>query len=95
MSRSLRRMAVAVLLALPGIGLAFVAKPLILGEGALRVGILLALAIPVCWLIATGSSPVGGEPSEGKVVAGLDGRRVKDGEDEDAEPPPPAARPRG
>jgi hypothetical protein len=45
-------MAVAVLLALPGLGLAFLAKPLHLGQGALLLGIALALSIPVWWLIA-------------------------------------------
>jgi len=65
MLRSLRRMAVAVLLAMPGIGLAFVAKPLILGEGMLLLGILLALVIPIWWLVAAGPLPSGVKPSDG------------------------------
>lgn len=52
MLRSLRRIAIAVLLALPGIGLAFVAKPLILGEGALLLGVLLVFVVPVWWLLS-------------------------------------------
>jgi hypothetical protein len=57
MLRSLRRIAITVLLGLPGIGLAFLAKPLILGESTLLLGILLAFALPLVWLVATGSSP--------------------------------------
>jgi hypothetical protein len=64
MMPSLWRITVAVVLALPGIGLAFVAKPLILGEGILLLGILLALIIPVGWLVIVGSPSVGGESSE-------------------------------
>jgi hypothetical protein len=45
-----RRMAIAVLLALPGIGVASVAKPFGLGEGALLAGLMLAFVIPLCWL---------------------------------------------
>jgi hypothetical protein len=63
MVRSLLRIAVAVLLALPGVGLACSAKPLALGDGVLLLGLLLAIAIPVGWLIATRSPPVGDEPS--------------------------------
>lgn len=58
MLRSLRRIAIAVLLALPGIGLAFVAKPLILGEGALLLGVLLAFVVPVWWLLSERPSAV-------------------------------------
>jgi hypothetical protein len=47
---SLRRVVTAVLLALPGIGLAFVAKPLFLGDGALFLGVALAFGVPVWWL---------------------------------------------
>ena len=60
MMRSVRRIVIAVLLGLPGIGLAFVAKPLILGEGVLLLGILLALILPVGWLVIDGSPPVEG-----------------------------------
>jgi hypothetical protein len=65
MVRSLRRMMVAVLLALPCLGLALVAKPLLLGEWTLRLGLLLALAIPVGWLIAAKLPAGGDEPSQG------------------------------
>jgi hypothetical protein len=64
MLRSLRRIAIAVLLALPGIGLAFLAKPLILGETIRLLGVLLALAIPVLWFLATGLSS--GEGTDGR-----------------------------
>jgi hypothetical protein len=47
MFRSVRRVVIAVLLALPGIGLAFIAKPLNLGEGFLLLGVLLAFVVPV------------------------------------------------
>jgi uncharacterized membrane protein len=50
MFRSLQRIGTAVLLALPGIGLAFLAKPLNLGDGFLCFGVLLAFLVPVCWL---------------------------------------------
>jgi hypothetical protein len=57
MLRSLKRVFIAVLLAFPGIGLAFVAKPLILGEGALLLGVLLAFTVPICWLLASEQKP--------------------------------------
>jgi hypothetical protein len=53
----LRRILIAVALATPGILLAFVAKPLMLGEGALLLGILLAFGVPVAWLFTRPSSP--------------------------------------
>ena len=55
--RSLRRISFAVLLALPGMGLAFIAKPLKLGEGTLLLGVLLAFAVPILWLV-NGRVPV-------------------------------------
>jgi hypothetical protein len=58
-------MAFAVLLGLPGIGVALIAKPLKLGEGTLLLGILLSLALPVLWFLFTGSPPVEGDPSKG------------------------------
>ena len=70
MLRSLRRIVSAVLLAVPGIGLAFVAKPLILGDGALMVGVLLAFAVPVWWLLSADSPPTTEDP-QGQ-VAGRD-----------------------
>ena len=62
---SLWRVAVAVLLALPGLGLALLAKPLLLGEQALVLGIVLAFALPAGWLIAAGALRAGGGPGEG------------------------------
>jgi hypothetical protein len=40
----------AMLFALPGIALALIAKPLLLGDGALLIGLLLAFGAPICWL---------------------------------------------
>jgi hypothetical protein len=51
MLRSMRRVGIAVLLSLPGIGLAFVARPLRLGVEVSTMGIALAFALPVWWLI--------------------------------------------
>jgi hypothetical protein len=51
MFRSLRRISIAIVLALPGVGLAFCAIPLVLGETALLVGLALAFALPALWLI--------------------------------------------
>ncbi|MEX2172395.1 MAG: hypothetical protein WD851_23950 [Pirellulales bacterium] len=48
----MRRLSIASLLAIPGIVLAMLAKPLVLGEGVLFLGLLLAVALPVSWLIA-------------------------------------------
>ena len=52
MRRRIRRLSVAAALALPGIGLAMIAKPMRLGEGALLMGFVLAFAIPILWLAA-------------------------------------------
>jgi hypothetical protein len=48
----MRRLLIAVLLAMPGIALAFLAKPLVLGDAVLFIGLLLAFSIPVAWLVA-------------------------------------------
>ncbi|MBX3434363.1 MAG: hypothetical protein KF847_13655 [Pirellulales bacterium] len=50
MLRLFKRIAICALLALPGIGLAMVGKVLILGEGVLLAGLLLAFAMPIGWL---------------------------------------------
>jgi len=36
--------------ALPGIALALIAKPFLLGDGGLLIGVLLAFGAPICWL---------------------------------------------
>lgn len=51
----MRRFTVAMLLALPGIALGMAAKPLLLGEGTLFAGIVLAFLIPLVW-VATRTS---------------------------------------
>ncbi len=48
--RSLQRIVIASLLSLPGIVVAMLAKPLVLGDGFLLLGLLLAVAVPVYWL---------------------------------------------
>ncbi len=62
MLRSLRRIIIAVLLSLPGIALAFFAKPFVLGEGALFLGLALAFIVPIFWL-SVSCSPVTPESS--------------------------------
>jgi hypothetical protein len=47
----LRRVSIAVALSLPGIALAMAAKPLLLGDTVLLLGVLLAFALPVYWLV--------------------------------------------
>jgi hypothetical protein len=49
---TIRRMLIAMAFSIPGLLLALAAKPLVLGEGALFMGILFALAGPVVWLVA-------------------------------------------
>jgi hypothetical protein len=41
---------IAVLLALPGIALAMIAKLLVFGDGFLLLGLLIALGLPIWWL---------------------------------------------
>jgi hypothetical protein len=49
----LKRITVAVLLSLPGIAVALMAKPLILGEGVLFSGVILAFILPILYLALT------------------------------------------
>ena len=51
MLRSWVRLVGAVVLAVPGLGLALVAKPFVLGERVLLLGLLGAFACPILWLI--------------------------------------------
>ena len=51
MLRYLGRVIIAVLLALPGTGLACLAKPLLLGEATLFLGLLVAFGVPIWWLV--------------------------------------------
>jgi hypothetical protein len=51
MFRSLRRISIAIVLALPGVGLAFCAKPLGLRETGLFLGLALAFLVPALWLV--------------------------------------------
>jgi len=46
-----KRIITAVILAVPGILLAFLAKPLNLGEEALLFGLFLAFVLPITWLV--------------------------------------------
>ncbi|HMO85185.1 MAG TPA: hypothetical protein PKC18_09730 [Lacipirellulaceae bacterium] len=55
-----KRGALAVLLALPGLGVAIISKPLVLGEGVLLFGLLLGFATPVWWLVSARSSAAAG-----------------------------------
>ena len=64
MSRFFLRVFVAVLLALPGIGLAMSAKPLLLGEAALVFGILLAFALPAGYLLGRRCCSARGESAD-------------------------------
>lgn len=48
----MKRFAIAISLALPGIAWAMAAKPLLLGEGALFAGIALAFVVPFLWIVA-------------------------------------------
>lgn len=48
----MKRFAIAISLALPGIALAMAAKPLLLGEGALFAGIALAFVAPLVGAVA-------------------------------------------
>jgi len=50
MRQKIRRVVVAVLTGLPGLGLALIAKPLNLGEGVMNVGLLLSIALPLVTL---------------------------------------------
>jgi len=47
---SLRRIAIAILLAVPGLMIALSAKPLVLGEDIMLLGICLAFGLPVWWM---------------------------------------------
>ncbi|MAT70461.1 MAG: hypothetical protein CMJ58_13165 [Planctomycetaceae bacterium] len=49
-----RQLVIANGLALPGIGLAMLAKPMLWGEGAMLLGLALAFALPLAWV---GSRP--------------------------------------
>lgn len=61
----MREIGTAVLLAVPGVGIAFLAKPMNLGEGFLWFGILFAFLVPICWLtIARSSGGVEGKAEE-------------------------------
>jgi hypothetical protein len=49
----MKRIAVAISLALPGVALAMAAKPFVLGDFALFMGIVLAFTLPIAWLVGT------------------------------------------
>ena len=49
----MKRIAMAVILALPGVALAMAAKPFVLGEPVLFFGVILAFTVPVVWLVGT------------------------------------------
>jgi hypothetical protein len=63
MLRALGRIVLAVLAAAPGLALAVAAKPFVLGEGALWLGLLLALALPLAVIGAPSRLPRGGAPA--------------------------------
>jgi len=50
----MRRVLIAICLAVPGLIIALVAKPLLLGEAVMFSGLLLAFIAPIAWLTATG-----------------------------------------
>jgi hypothetical protein len=50
MSGSIGRISFAASLTLPGIIVAMLAKPLVLGEHVMLIGVLLALGVPIWWL---------------------------------------------
>ena len=51
--KNIRRKAIALSFAAPGILLALAAKPLTLGDGVMFLGLLLAFGVPVIWLIVS------------------------------------------
>jgi hypothetical protein len=53
-----KRVAIAVALCMPGLACALAAKPLILGDGALFLGIAVAFLLPVGWIILTSNHAV-------------------------------------
>ena len=52
-----KKLIVAILLALPGISVAMLAKPLILGDGALLFGIFATFASPMAWIAIRRATP--------------------------------------
>jgi len=64
MLRSLGRVAFALMLGLPGLVLALLARPLYLGQEGMGFGILLAFAIPITWLLKRFRSPRAWAPAQ-------------------------------
>jgi hypothetical protein len=51
------KLIVAILLALPGISVAMLAKPRIWGDGALLFGIFATFALPIAWITIRRATP--------------------------------------